>query len=53
MPDSLHALQTAQRAFADARDRGQLHSPRNLTAALSREAAEERAKDRMTRCSDL
>ncbi|WP_017911293.1 nucleotide pyrophosphohydrolase [Xanthomonas sp. SHU 166] len=40
MPDSLHDLQAAQRAFADARDWGQFHSPRNLTAALSVEAAE-------------
>lgn len=40
MPDSLHDLQAAQRAFADARDWGQFHSPRNLAAALSVEAAE-------------
>ncbi|MCC4596046.1 nucleotide pyrophosphohydrolase [Xanthomonas campestris pv. phormiicola] len=40
MPDSLHDLQTAQRAFAAERDWGQFHSPRNLAAALSVEAAE-------------
>lgn len=40
MPDSLHDLQTAQRAFAEARDWGQFHSPRNLAAALSVEASE-------------
>ncbi|QNH13594.1 nucleotide pyrophosphohydrolase [Xanthomonas sp. SI] len=40
MSDSLHDLQAAQRAFADARDWGQFHTPRNLAAALSVEASE-------------
>lgn len=40
MPDSLHDLQAAQRAFAGERDWGQFHSPRNLAAALSVEASE-------------
>jgi NTP pyrophosphatase (non-canonical NTP hydrolase) len=40
MPDSLHDLQAAQRAFADAREWGQFHTPRNLAAALSVEASE-------------
>jgi NTP pyrophosphatase (non-canonical NTP hydrolase) len=40
MPDSLHDLQAAQRVFADARDWGQFHTPRNLAAALSVEASE-------------
>ncbi|WP_369939761.1 nucleotide pyrophosphohydrolase [Xanthomonas medicagonis] len=40
MPDSLHDLQAAQRAFADAREWGRFHTPRNLAAALSVEASE-------------
>jgi NTP pyrophosphatase (non-canonical NTP hydrolase) len=40
MPDSLHDLQAAQRAFADEREWGQFHTPRNLAAALAVEAAE-------------
>jgi len=42
MPDSptLAALTERVRAFADARDWGQFHSPRNLAMAVSVEAAE-------------
>ncbi|QDI04282.1 MULTISPECIES: nucleotide pyrophosphohydrolase [Xanthomonas translucens group] len=40
MPDSLNDLQAAQRAFADAREWGKFHTPRNLAAALSVEASE-------------
>lgn len=37
---TLDELQAEVRAFADARDWGQYHSPRNLAMALSVEAAE-------------
>jgi NTP pyrophosphatase (non-canonical NTP hydrolase) len=37
---SLAELQARVRAFADARDWGQFHSPRNLAMALSVEASE-------------
>jgi len=40
MPDSLHALRDALRAFAAERDWDQFHSPRNLATALAVEAAE-------------
>ena len=40
MSDSLHKLRDALRAFAAERDWDQFHSPRNLAAALSVEAAE-------------
>ncbi len=39
-PDSLNALTAEILAFRDARDWKQFHSPRNLAAALSIEAAE-------------
>ncbi len=39
-PDALLALRDALREFADARDWNQFHSPKNLAAALSVEAAE-------------
>lgn len=38
--DPLHELRAAQRAFADERDWQQFHSPKNLSMALSVEAAE-------------
>ena len=40
MPSDLDTLQAAQRAFAVERDWEQFHTPRNLAAALSVEAAE-------------
>lgn len=40
MERSIGALQKAMRDFAQARDWDQFHSPRNLAAALSVEAAE-------------
>lgn len=40
MERSIEALQKAMRDFAQARDWDQFHSPRNLAAALSVEAAE-------------
>ncbi|MEQ1566749.1 MAG: nucleotide pyrophosphohydrolase [Myxococcota bacterium] len=40
MSDTLAALAAEVRAFSDARDWGQFHSPRNLAMALSVEAAE-------------
>ena len=40
MPSDLDNLQAAQRAFAVERDWEQFHTPRNLAAALSVEAAE-------------
>ena len=40
MPSDLDILQAAQRAFAVERDWEQFHTPRNLAAALSVEAAE-------------
>lgn len=40
MERSIDALQKAMRDFAQARDWDQFHSPRNLAAALSVEAAE-------------
>lgn len=40
MTDPLQRLQAAQRQFAAARDWDQFHSPKNLAAALSVEAAE-------------
>ena len=39
-PDALLALRDALREFADERDWDQFHSPKNLAAALSVEAAE-------------
>lgn len=39
-PDALLALRDALRRFADERDWDQFHSPKNLAAALSVEAAE-------------
>jgi NTP pyrophosphatase (non-canonical NTP hydrolase) len=39
-PDSLQQLQARLRAFAAARDWGRFHSPKNLAAALTVEAAE-------------
>lgn len=38
--DSLRAMQAALRAFNEARDWGQYHSPRNLAMALNVEASE-------------
>lgn len=38
--DSLHDLCARQQAFADARDWGRFHSPKNLASALIVEAAE-------------
>jgi NTP pyrophosphatase (non-canonical NTP hydrolase) len=40
MSDDIQALQEALRAFAAERDWDQFHSPKNLAAALSVEAAE-------------
>lgn len=40
MRRDLDALQAAQRAFAQERDWGRFHTPKNLAAALSVEAAE-------------
>lgn len=40
MPDDLHALRDQLRSFAEARDWGQFHSPKNLASALAVEAAE-------------
>lgn len=40
MNRDIDALQEALRSFADARDWGQFHSPKNLASALSVEAAE-------------
>lgn len=40
MPSDLDTLQGAQRAFAIERDWEQFHTPKNLAAALSVEAAE-------------
>ena len=40
MPHDLNTLQAAQRAFAIDRDWEQFHTPKNLAAALSVEAAE-------------
>lgn len=40
MNDEIQALQAALRAFADEREWEQFHSPKNLAAALSVEAAE-------------
>lgn len=38
--DALHELRDRLRAFADERDWGQFHTPKNLAMALSGEAAE-------------
>lgn len=40
MTQDIDALQAALRTFADEREWGQFHSPKNLAAALSVEAAE-------------
>ncbi|MBD9469488.1 nucleotide pyrophosphohydrolase [Pseudoxanthomonas sp. PXM01] len=40
MSNEVQALQTALRQFAEERDWGQFHTPRNLAASLSIEAAE-------------
>lgn len=40
MPDSLHHLAQALQQFADARDWGPFHSPKNLASALVVEAGE-------------
>jgi len=40
MSRDIEALQTALRSFSNDRDWGQFHSPKNLAAALSVEAAE-------------
>jgi dCTP diphosphatase len=40
VPDALHELRDALRAFAAERDWDQFHSPRNLATALAVEAAE-------------
>jgi NTP pyrophosphatase (non-canonical NTP hydrolase) len=40
MADSLDELQKALRRFADEREWGQFHSPKNLSAALAVEAGE-------------
>lgn len=40
MTGNLHALQVALRQFAEEREWGQFHSPKNLACALSVEAAE-------------
>jgi NTP pyrophosphatase (non-canonical NTP hydrolase) len=40
MADALIELRDALRAFAEARDWGQFHTPRNLATALTVEAAE-------------
>ncbi|HEY5801509.1 MAG TPA: nucleotide pyrophosphohydrolase [Burkholderiaceae bacterium] len=40
MSDSLHALRDELRRFAGERDWGQFHTPKNLSSALSVEAAE-------------
>lgn len=38
--DTLHELRDSLRAFADARDWGQFHTPKNLAMALAGEAGE-------------
>jgi NTP pyrophosphatase (non-canonical NTP hydrolase) len=38
--DSLHQLSDRLRAFAEERDWGQYHTPKNLTAAIAGEAGE-------------
>ena len=40
MSDDVQALQAALRQFADERDWSQFHTPKNLAASLSIEAAE-------------
>lgn len=40
MSNEVQALQTALRQFAEERDWGQFHTPKNLAASLSIEAAE-------------
>lgn len=40
MADAINELQAALRAFVEAREWGRFHSPKNLAAALSVEAAE-------------
>jgi len=40
MPNSLHSLRDAIRAFAQAREWQQFHTPKNLVMAMSVEAAE-------------